>query len=169
VPLTDPLYSWLTERQSLTRRLCFICKEFRVTVHQSRVEHVCPDETFLLPPHRANRRTTLVREVSLMCDGRPLVFGHSFLMTQKSGALAQLFKKAGDRSLGTMLFACPGMCRSALYFKRIGRQHALYAKSAAALGEEPAAFFWARRSVFSLRSERICVTDVFSSRLAAFS
>jgi hypothetical protein len=45
----------------------------------------------------------------------------------------------------------------------------LYAKSAAAFEDKASSFFWARRSVFSLRSEQICVTEVFSPRLAIFS
>ena len=164
VPLTDPLYSWLTERQSLTRRLRSVCKEFRVAVHQSNIERVCPDEMFLLT---SSDRTTLVREVSLICDEQPVVFGHSILMTRKKGQLAQLFQQTGDRALGALLFACPEIRRGTLYFKRIDRQHALYAKSVASLGETSLPFFEARRSVFSLRSERVCVTEVFSPRLTA--
>ncbi|MDR0247720.1 MAG: chorismate lyase [Burkholderiales bacterium] len=169
VPLTDPLYSWLTERGSLTDRLRSICEEFRVIVHQSRFEQVCPDETFLLIGNSDQKTAAMVREVSLVCDERPLVFGHSVLMTWKQGPLAQLLKKTGDRSLGAALFACPEIQRGALYFKRIDRQHALYAKSTAALGDESPSFFWARRSVFSLRFERVCVTEVFSSQLAAYN
>ncbi|MCL2310631.1 MAG: chorismate lyase [Proteobacteria bacterium] len=164
--LSEPLYSWLTERQSLTDRLRSICEEFHVVVHQSRFDKVCPDETFLLVGDRHQRATALVREVSLVCDGRPLVFGHSILMTRKPGLLAQSFKRMGDRSLGSMLFANPDIWRGVLYFKRIDRRHVLYAKSVVALGEEPPPFFWARRSVFSLRSECVCVTEVFSSQLA---
>lgn len=170
VPLTDPLHSWLTERHSLTSRLCSICGEFRVVVLQSRFESVCPDETFLLSSgNNARRTTTLVREVRLVCDGRSLVFGHSILMSRKSGPLARSLKHIGDRSLGSLLFTYPNIQRSPICFKRIDRQHALYAKSVAALGEESPPFFLARRSVFSLRSERVCVTEVFSSRLAAVS
>jgi len=153
----------------LTDRLRSICEEFRVVVRQSRFEKVCPDETLLLVGHRHQRATALVREVSLVCDGRPLVFGHSILLTRKSGLLAQSFKQMGDRSLGSMLFARPDIRRGALSFKRMDRQHALYAKSVAAFGEEPPPFFWARRSVFTLQSERVCVTEVFSSKLAAVS
>jgi chorismate--pyruvate lyase len=165
VPLTDPLYSWLTERWSLTDRLCSICEEFRIVVHQSRFERTCPDETFLLTGNSAHKATTLVREVSLVCDGSPVVFGHSVLIGRKSGLLAQSFRQIGGRSLGSILFTCPGIWRGPLYFKRIDQQHALYAKSVAALEEGVSPFFWARRSVFSLRSERVCVTEVFSPRL----
>jgi chorismate--pyruvate lyase len=168
VPLTNPLHSWLTGRHSLTDRLCSICKEFQVVVHQSRFERVCPDESFLLITRNdALGATTLVREVSLVCDGRPLVFGHSILMTRESGPLALSLKHSGDRSLGAALFAHPDIQRGPIYFKRISRRHALYAKSAAALKDESTPLFLARRSVFSLRSEQICVTEVFSSQLAS--
>ncbi|MDR0771142.1 MAG: chorismate lyase [Burkholderiales bacterium] len=170
VPSTDPLHPWLTERHSLTSRLCAICKEFRVVVHQSRFERVCPDERSLLLADKSDRRATaLMREVSLVCDGRPLVFGHSILLSRKSGFLARSLKQIGNRSLGSLLFTCPDIRRGSLYFKRIDRQHALYAKSVAALGNEPASSFWARRSVFSLRSEQVCVTEVFSPQLGTIS
>jgi chorismate--pyruvate lyase len=170
VPVTDPLHSWLTSRDSLTRRLCAICEEFQVVVHQSRFQRVCPDETFLLSVGKdAQGTATLVREVSLVCDGIPLVFGHSFLMTRKPGPLAQSFRHAGNNSLGAILFAYPDIQRGPLHFKRINREHALYAKSVAAFGDVPMAFFFARRSVFSLRLEQVCVTEVFSPRLVTFS
>jgi len=160
VPVTDPLRSWLTDRGSLTRRLRGICAAFRVVVHKSRVERVCPDEVLLLPV--GNGALTMVREVSLVCDGVPLVFGHSILMTGKPGLLTQLFRRTGDNSLGTLLFACPAILRGSMYFKRIDRKHALYARCAAAFGDSATPFFWARRSVFSLRDEAMCVTEVFS-------
>ena len=53
-----------------------------------------------------------------------------------------------------------------LLAKRITRQHTLHAKSANTFGDSPKPFFWARRSVFSLRSEQVCVTEVFSPQLA---
>jgi len=147
----------------LTSRLRIICKEFQVIVLKNRVGKVCPDEAFLLAAD--NGITTMVREVSLVCDGVPLVFGHSILMTRKSGTLARLFRRADNRSLGSLLFACPTICRGPIHFKRINQRHTLYAKSAAAFGDNAKPFFWARRSVFSLRSEQICVTEVFSPRL----
>jgi len=170
VPVTDPLHSWLTGRDSLTSRLCTICEEFQVVVHQSRIERVCSDETFLLSAgNDAKGATALVREVSLVCDGIPLVFGHSILMTRESGFLAQSFRHAGNNSLGSILFACPDIQRGPLHFKRIDQQHDLYAKSADALGDQSPPFLLARRSVFSLQSEQVCVTEVFSPQLAMFS
>jgi chorismate--pyruvate lyase len=167
VPLIDPLRSWLTDRGSMTSRLCAVCEEFRVIVHQSRFEKACPDEVFLLSA--GSGAAALAREVSLVCDGVPLVFGRSILMTRKSGLLARSFRRAGNGSLGAILFSYPDICRSSIHFKRIDRLHPLYGKSAAALGESLDPFFWARRSVFSLRSERVCVTEVFSPKFAAFS
>ena len=168
VPVADLLHSWLTNRGSLTNRLCTICEDFQVVLHQSRVGRVCPDEVFLLLVGNGGRgMTTLVREVSLVCDGVPLVFGHSILLTRQSGPLARSFSEAGSNSLGPILFSHPDIQRGPLCFKRINRQHALYAKSAAAFGDAPDSFFWARRSVFSLRLERVCVTEVFSPQLVA--
>jgi chorismate--pyruvate lyase len=167
--VTDPLHSWLTNRDSLTNRLRTVCEELRVVVHQSRFESVCSDETFLLSTDNGALGTTaLVRDVSLVCDGVPLVFGHSFLMTRKSGPLARSFERAGDNSLGSILFNYPEIKRGPLHFRRIDRQHSLYTKSVAALGDKPGSFFWARRSVFSLRSERVCVTEVFSPKMLMF-
>jgi chorismate--pyruvate lyase len=168
--LDSTLHSWLTNRDSLSRRLCAICKEFRVVMHRNRFERVCPDEAFLLSTGNGVRgASALVREVSLICDGIPLVFGRSILMSQKAGPLARLFRQAGNNSLGLLMFGHPDIQRGPIHFKRINRQHPLYAKSAAAFGDKPGSFFWARRSVFSLRSEQICVMEVFSPRLAMSS
>ena len=163
VPATDPLHSLLTDQGSLTRRLCMICKEFQVVLHRSRFGKVCPDETFLLSA--GNGEMTMVREVSLVCDGVPLVFGHSILMTRKLGVLARLFRRVENNSLGSILFAYPDIRRAPIYFKRIDRKHPLYSKCAAAFGDSAKQFFWARRSVFSLHSEQVCVTEVFSPQL----
>jgi chorismate--pyruvate lyase len=118
---------------------------------------------FLLSADNGTR--TLVREVSLVCDGVPLVFGHSILMTRKSGVLARSFSRADNNSLGSILFAYPDIRRAPIYFKRIDWRHPLYAKCVAAFGESAKPFFWARRSVFSLQSEQVCVTEVFSPQL----
>jgi chorismate--pyruvate lyase len=169
VSLGGTLRAWLTNQGSLSIRLSAICEEFRVIVHQSRFDKVCPDEVFLLSTSSGARRvSTLVRDVSLICDDVPLVFGHSILMTRKTGSLARLFKQAGNNSLGFTLFAHPDINRGPIHFKRINRLHPLHAKSAAVFGGKPESFFWARRSVFSLRSEQICVTEVFSPQLMMF-
>jgi chorismate--pyruvate lyase len=170
VPVGDPFHSWVTNQGSLTSRLCAISEEFQVIVHHNRFEKAYPDETFLLSASNdAQGASTLVREVSLVCDGIPLVFGRSILMTRESGPLARLVEQAGNNSLGVILFACPDIQRGPFHFKRINWRHALYAKSVTALGDHPNSFFLARRSVFSLQSEQICVTEVFSPQLVIFS
>ena len=108
-----------------------------------------------------------MREVSLVCDNVPLVFGHSILLSAKHGALARSFGRRGNDPLGAILFANADIRRGAIYFRRIERRHPLYDKSRECLGDNP--FFWARRSVFASSAERICVTEVFSPLLPTFS
>jgi chorismate--pyruvate lyase len=149
---------WLVDGGSLTRRLQRRCQDF--AVHRVRVVDAKPklDEAQLLCT--TARRLALLREVRLMCAGRPVVFAHSILpypsLRGPWFGLAQL----GNRPLGGQLFADPRVVRTPLEYKKLHPHHPLYRRATAHLGEQRAAI-WARRSVFSLGCAAILVTEVF--------
>ncbi|HWT28712.1 MAG TPA: chorismate lyase [Methylophilaceae bacterium] len=149
---------WLVDGGSLTRRLQRRCTDF--AVQGVRLTDARPrlDEAGLLCT--SSRRLALLREVRLLCAGRPVVFAHSVLPhTSLRGPWLGL-ARLGERPLGGQLFADPRVVRTPLEYKKLHPHHALYRRATAHLNVRPLAI-WARRSVFSLGCAAILVTEVF--------
>lgn len=102
-------------------------------------------------------------------NGQGVVFAHSVLpKASLRGAWAGL-SRLGSKPLGAMLFANPKVQRTALSYKKISANHALYRQAIAKLTKAPP-YLWARRSMFSIRGanqigQRIMVTEVFLPHL----
>jgi chorismate--pyruvate lyase len=160
----DALHDWLCEPDSLTARL----KRrgaFRVVLLRQQLARANADECAalgILP-----RTPCWVREVVLLCDGRPAIFAHTVLPAAPRGVLGRWFARLGTRSLGSLLFTHPGFARGELGFARVDERHPLCAPAVAVLGAQPAAGFRARRCTHRLGAQRVLVTEVFSPELAA--
>lgn len=149
----DPvLYSWLTEPGSLTARCQQSCGEFRVRLLKSARDKPLADEM----PHR---RQAWVREVSLECDGVPVIFAHTTLSTATNGRLTRWLSRLGSRSLGSLLFSYPGFRRGVIEYRRLDKRHPLFQR-AAMLGKVDGDL-WARRSAHRLGAQQVLVTEVF--------
>lgn len=153
---------WLIERGSLTARLQSKTKGFHVHALAVRDDLPYRDEVHLLGlvPHQY----ALLREVILMDDNQPLVFAHSVLPHKSLRGVWRDLGRLGNKPLGAALFADPRVMRTPLQYKKINKQHALYARAAKNLASLPP-FLWARRSIFQLNSaykhHAIMVTEVF--------
>ena len=108
----------------------------------------------------APARTAWMREVSLNCGPRPLVFAHSVAAPRALKGAWRMLSGLGARPLGAALFADPRIKRHPLRFRQLNRRHALY-RRAGGLIEEPPASLWARRSLFVLGGSPLLVTEVF--------
>ncbi|QEL65727.1 4-hydroxybenzoate synthetase [Oryzomicrobium terrae] len=161
-----PLRNWLVGRRSLTARLVAACSSFSVA----------PLYEGLAVPHRDEARLlglrpgqlARVRQVCLVCDGRPAVYGHTVVPLAPRHRFDRVFRGLGGRPLGHTLFADPRIRRGPLRFCRVDRRHPLGARAQAALATElPAggrplrAPLWARRSLFAGPGKQVLVSEVF--------
>jgi chorismate--pyruvate lyase len=166
-PCWDPrLRRWLIDRGSLTRRLQARCRQFAVEVVTQRLLPATHDEGALLGVRRSER--ALVREVRLVCDGRPVVFARSVLARGSARGVWRMVGGLGTRPLGAALFADPTVERQPLHFARIGTGDALHRRIAAAMGSEVPGV-WARRSMFLRGRHPLLVTEVFLPAVLALA
>ncbi len=152
------LRHWLAARGSLTARLRARSGSFQVVTLKQRLARPASDEAALigLPVHRL----ALVREVALLCDGRPVVFAHSVLPVAALRRSWRFVVGLGNRPLGEVLFSNPRIRRAPLRFRQLDWHHPLYQPAARLLPAAPARL-WARRSLFRLSGSPLLVTEVF--------
>ena len=157
----DPFASWLHDRGSLTARLkakgSFTVKLLRQSLAMPTI-----DEAIVLGVKR--NQLAWIREVTLLCDGEPLVFAHTVLPYQPRGSLTRWLSRLGNQSLGALLFAHPGFKRGAINCKHLDHRHALFLPAIETMNLTacPPFSLWARRSCFGFGAQSVLVTEVFS-------
>jgi chorismate--pyruvate lyase len=130
------------------------------------MKHIPEDALWQPAPSAAGRyrpwlsARVLVREVLLICDGRPVVFAHTVLDPEDLSGPWRSVATLGNRPLGAALFADPRICRCPLRIRKLGRHHELHRHVSATMDDAPARL-WARRSLFRLHDSPILVTEVF--------
>lgn len=155
---TLPYRGWLLKRGSLTQHIQRVGGQFSIQLLRQSVLQPNSDERRLLGLR--DRKRALVREVLLVCGTTPVVFAHSVLPREHLRGQWRVLSALGDKSMGATLFADPRIQRTALHYRPLNRQHALY-RSASDVLDPPAGRLWARRSIFRLRETQILVTEVF--------
>jgi len=146
------------DRGSLTERLQERCREFRVRPICQKLARSLFDEASLVG--LGWRRLAVTREVYLYCGATPVVFAHSVVRREGLRGAWRWLGTLGARPLGAALFADPGVKRTPLMFRAIGRHHPLF-RRATALLEAPPRALWARRSIFLREEVPLLVTEVF--------
>ena len=155
----EKMRDWLTTEGSLTARLMAHSETFRVRrLHQNPATCLA-DEARAIGLARPGR--VWEREVLLVCDGRPRVFGHTVVPTDCTASDWPLFSALGERSLGTTLFYDPLVRRGRLEYARIRAGHPLMERVRAALGGAEDSLYYARRCVYRRRQGLLLVTEVF--------
>jgi chorismate--pyruvate lyase len=152
------LRGWLLDRGSLTRRIQSHCDQFGLEVLSQRRAVIGADERAIMGVHPDEK--CLVREVSLNCSRRPVVFAHSVIENRALRGEWRALATLGGRPLTVPLFADPRVERYPLRFCLLNRRHVLH-RRACNLLESPPRCLWARRSLFVLRGSRLLVTEVF--------
>ena len=150
---------WLTTEGSLTARLMAHSETFRVCRLHQKTATCLADEARAIGLPRPGR--VREREVLLLCDGRPVVFGHTVVPTGCTASDWPLFSALGERSLGTTLFYDPLVRRGQLEYARIRAGHPLMERVRAALGGSDASLYYARRCVYRRHQGLLLVTEVF--------
>lgn len=149
---------WLADHGSLTRRLKARCAKFSVRPLRQELGRPFSDERGYLGLRRGEM--ALVREVYLLCGGTPVVFAHSVLAAEDLQGVWNPVSRQGAKPLGEALFSDPRVARAPLEFRQLGRHHPLHRRASAVLRLPPGRL-WARRSLFTLRSRPLLVTEVF--------
>ncbi|MFN2308276.1 MAG: chorismate lyase [Gammaproteobacteria bacterium] len=150
---------WLLDTGSLTRRLQARCTgRFQVRVVAQGWGRPRLDECRALGLRRP--LYALIREVQLLCAGRPWVFARTIIpigtLRGRERRLAQL----GARPLGALLFADPHMRRGPLEVACVCAGQPLYHTAVQGLAAPPARI-WGRRSVFRLGGKPLLVSEFF--------
>lgn len=158
IGVSSAMRSWLQNAGSLTHRITQRCADFAVREIYERNAHPMVDEAQVVGVNA--RQYALLRDVYLYCGNTPMVFAHSVLpFSSLVGRWGQL-KQLGNRPLGAALFVDPIIRRQRLQFKKIDQRHPLYPREWVK-NHQTAPDLWARRSLFSLTTQRILVTEVF--------
>jgi len=151
---------WLLDRGSLTARLVDRCGDgFSVRLLSLRRASPAFDETVVLGMQ--SRAQALVREVLLCCNDKPLVYARTIIpLSSMRGALRGL-ALLGNRPLGAVLFSDPSMKRQPVEVALLHSAH-VYHERIDEITEEPV---WGRRSVFTLKDEKLLVSEFFLPEL----
>ncbi|WP_297528642.1 chorismate--pyruvate lyase family protein [Thiohalobacter sp.] len=161
--LTRELRQWLLDPASLTRRLVDACPgRFRVRVEFQGWGRPRRDEAQALGLR--DRRFALIREVHLFCDDTPWVFARTVIPARTLGGRRRRLARLGERPLGAVLFADPGMAREPVELAAIRPGSELYRHAVAGTRARPAVI-WGRRSVFRLDGRPLLVSEIFLPRV----
>lgn len=165
------LRDWLRAPGSLSRRLARLGERFEVQVLRQDVAPLrAPERRALgLPRHGC----TLVREVILRVDGRPLVWARSALHACALAGPWKALKGLGSKPLAHLLYADRRVQRSELQPRRLARHGATRRQMArqwqAATGTAASAqMLWSRNSVFRRGGAQLRVMELFAPELGGY-
>lgn len=153
------MLDWLLDPSSLTQRLTAACRgRFGV--------QLC-DQGWRTPMLNEARRlgvrpgqTAFIRQVYLLCDGRPWVFARTVIPASTLTGARRRLSKLGNKPLGAVLFADRSMRRSPVEIARLEATQPLF-RQATALVEQQPEHIWGRRSVFFLGGRPLLVSEIF--------
>lgn len=146
---------WLLDEGSLTAQLRAASGDrlrVRVLCQQWQRPRITERRVLGLRTHEVAQ----VREVILECAGEPWVFARSILPSATLGGSLRHLRRFGERSLGALLFASPGLQRQPFELARIRGIHGLLPELLL-----PPAALWARRSVFTIHGMPLLVAEFF--------
>lgn len=147
--LPSGLAPWLLDGSSLTRRLREACGgalTVRILRQGWYVPMLCERRVLALP----QRRVALLREVLLVCEGTPWVFARTVIPRNTLRGRYRRLADLGNRPLGEVLFADPGVRRGELEVARV---------DGVPLGVRGTV--WGRRSLFHAGGRPLLVSEFF--------
>ncbi len=156
--IPHPLWNWLLDPGSLTRRLQQACGRFRVQVYRQAWARPTPDEARALGLRTGER--AWVREVHLFCDEQPCVFARTIIPAATLRGGYRRLTRLGNRSLGAVLFAERRLRRGAPEIAVMTRRQRLFAAASACSAAKPDTI-WGRRSLFHLRDKPLLLSEIF--------
>ena len=161
------LQSWLTDRESLTRRLIYQCNQqqgqFRVVVFQESWEKPLRSEAKTLG--MKSNELGFVRQVHLFCDDKPWVYAKTVIPRETLHGELQKLTKLGTQPLGAVLFANKHISRGSIEIAKITKKHAMF--EAAVIKNPTLQTIWGRRSIFKIKEKPLLVSEIFLPDLTA--
>ena len=155
----ESVLRWLLDPASLTRRIQSACPgSFRVEVLF---------QGWAQPQHNEVRELGMrtgswgfVREVHLLCDGRPWVFARTVIPRTTLTGTRRRLTRLKTRPLGAVLFADPTMQRGPVEIARLTPCDKLFPVAIQHLAKQPE-MIWGRRSLFTLGGKPLLVSEIF--------
>lgn len=147
--------TWLFDVSSLTKRLLQRCPHsFRVELLSQSVRKPTLDESYALSiPHG---KSALIREVILHCSDLAVVYARTVIPLSTLTGAEVSYANLGNRPLGAMLFSDRTMKRGEVEVATLKPKDALYVKTRC-----KDQTIWGRRSVFSVGSKPLLVSEFF--------
>ena len=162
--LSPTLKSWLFDSGSLTARLKAHCHHFEVVVI-GQAEQVCSEQEAceFIPAGEP----MLVREVLLLCDGKPQVFARSLMPLSTLTGDEAFLGELGNMPLGQAIFNSPYLTRGEFSVAKFNQQSAV-GQLAEQLSLPTQESLWGRRSIFFLHDKPLAVAEVFLPQAVAY-
>lgn len=156
----DDLCPWLTDRGSLTQRLKSLSSAFSV-IRLKQCQQLCLSDEYKMW-HGKSRQYYPQREVLLLCDNIPLVWGYTIVVSHAVMRDWPFYQRLGTMPLGQRLFKDHSIYRGELEFSRLYEGHP-YVKRLNRVLPVPIVDnpLYARRSMFYRRQGAMLVTEVF--------
>jgi len=155
----ESVRGWLLDTNSLTWRLRQICQEsFCVRVLRQNWARPMHSERRLLEL-RDDRRAR-IREVQLICRGRPWVFARTVMPMATLQGATRRYSLLGTKPLGAVLFADRSWRRRVVQIARIDRDHYFYNAALNGARSDPEVI-WGRRALYCMDSKALLVNEVF--------
>jgi chorismate--pyruvate lyase len=155
-----PMKDWLSDAGSMTKKLKAHSADFRVR-HVTQTMGGCGwEESQALGV--ALRTRVMQREVILLCDNQPVIYGHTSVLSDAMRRDWPFMAALGNIPLGEKLFTDQRIRRQPLQYARLHDSHPLMQRAASVLGlqQMPSALF-ARRSIFCRKDGAMLVTEIF--------
>ena len=148
---------WLLYTDSLTERLSARCSgKLHLRIQQQKWQYPVSDEARLL--HIQPRQYAWIRQVYLCCGAERWVFARTVIPALTLRGSCRRLARLGKQPLGKILFTDKPAQRTHLEIGLLPPHHLLCQR--VALENKPLAL-WGRRSVFTLKSGKLLVTEIF--------
>lgn len=145
---------------SLTARLVKHCGgKFSVKLISIKRATPTPDEKFALGLDP--RSQSVIREVLLCCDERPLVYARTIIPVSSLRGSLRGLALLGNRPLGAVLFADKLMQRKPVEITSLTAAHKCYSWTQ----NKGSEVVYGRRSVFILKGQKLLVSEFFLPEL----
>lgn len=153
------MVDWLIDTGSLTQRLIAHCRgRLSVQLVNQAFQRPTLSESQILG--MPNNELAWIRQVHLLCGGKPLVFARTVIPLRSLGGPRRRLTRLGNRSLGALLFADKSMRRGEMEIARFKPRHTVFSVAIKHTQDKPTAI-WGRRSVFFLGRKPLLVSEIF--------